>query len=263
MEATAGIHDPKEDLLSAQKHVECEDCHNSHRAQSAPALAPAASGPLYGVRGISAAGDPVASASYQYEICFRCHADNSFYASQTVLRQVQELNTRLDFDPENPSFHPVLRIGKGTRVPSLRTTYSTSSMIYCTDCHSNDDASQAKGPHGSSYQHILVAQYLTDSYPLSYSEANYALCFRCHDPGILLDPLKSAFPSHQKHVVNKRTPCSVCHDPHGVSRLRGGNVTANAHLINFDLRFVAGGASYDSGFKRCSVSCHAHNPKSY
>jgi len=264
MEGTTGIHDPKEDPLAAQKHVECNDCHNPHQALATSATAPVAPGSLNGVKGVSSAGVVLSTpAANEYEVCFRCHSANSFYASQTVLRQIQELDTRLDFDPLNPSFHPVVAIGKGTNVPSLRTQFSTSSMIYCTDCHNNDDTLQAKGPHGSNNKHILVDRYEVDIYPLDYSEANYALCFRCHDQNVLLDPLQSAFPSHQKHVVIKKTPCSVCHDPHGVPQARGGNSNANAHLINFDIRFVASGGTYDSVAKSCTVSCHIMNPKRY
>lgn len=264
MAATTGIHDPKEDPLSAQKHVECQDCHNPHKVLTAPAAPPVASGALYGVRGVSSAGEVMpGDAVNQYEVCYRCHAENNFFGTQNVLRQIHELNTRLDFDPQNPSFHPVVSIGKGGSVPSLRAQYSTSSMIYCTDCHSNNDSSQAKGPHGSSFMHILAARYETDTYPLDYSESNYALCFRCHDQLVLLDPARSPFPQHQWHVVAKKVPCSVCHDPHGVPQIRGGNSSANSHLINFDLRFVTSGAVYDSVAKSCSVSCHASNPHLY
>ena len=264
VEATTGIHDPKADPLTVPKHVECQDCHNAHKAQATPAAPPVASGPLYGVRGISSQGEVLpGDADNQYEVCFRCHAENSFYATQTVQRQIQELNTRLDFDPLNPSYHPVVAIGKGNSVPSLRSAFSTSSMIYCTDCHSNDDPSQARGPHGSSFKHILAARYETDTYPLSYSESNYALCYRCHDPLLLLDETKSAFPKHQAHVVTRRVPCSVCHDPHGVPATRGATADGNAHLINFDLRFVVSGATYSAAGRSCSVSCHANNPRQY
>ncbi|KAB0669075.1 cytochrome C [Oryzomonas sagensis] len=261
--ATSGIHDPTENPLTALKHVECEDCHNPHQSKSASASAPAAPGPLLGVRGVSSAGAVLPSyAANEYEICFRCHAENSFYGTQTIVRQIQELNTRLVFDISNPSFHPVVGIGKGGNVPSLRTQYSVSSMIYCCDCHANDDSSQAKGPHGSNFKHILVARYETEIYPLVYSDANYALCYRCHDQNILLDPGKSAFSGHQQHLVTHKVPCSVCHAPHGVPQARGATTAANSHLINFDIRFVTSG-TYDSTARSCTVSCHATNPKYY
>lgn len=264
MGATTGVHDPKEDPLSAEKHVECSDCHNPHKVVATAASAPVASGVNAGVGGVSISGEVLpGDATYQYQICFRCHADNNFSGSQTVIRQIQDVNTRLDFDPANPSYHPVAAIGKGNSVPSLRTNYSTASMIYCTDCHGNDDATQARGPHGSNLKHILAARYETDTYPLTYSEESYALCYRCHDQLVLLDPLRSSFAPHARHVVDNRVPCSVCHDPHGVSATRGAGTTANAHLINFDVRFVAAGGSYNSVARSCTVSCHAVNPRLY
>lgn len=264
MGASSGIHDPTENPLTTQKHVECSDCHNPHQALATAAAAPGIPGSLAGVTGVSGAGAVLPSAAAnEYEVCFRCHAANGFYGAQTVVRQIQELDTRRDFDSANPSFHPVLAAGKGTQVPSLRTQFSTSSMIYCTDCHANDDSSQAKGPHGSNIKHILAARYEDDTYPLVYSEANYALCFRCHDQNVMLDPAKSAFAPHQSHLVTHKVPCSVCHDPHGVPQSRGASVSANSHLINFDTRFVGVGGRYDSFAKNCTVSCHAANPRSY
>jgi hypothetical protein len=70
-------------------------------------------------------------------------------------------------------------------------------------------------------------------YPLTYSENNYALCFRCHNPRILMSS-SSAFPPHESHVTVEGVPCSVCHDPHGIPLADGGSIAGNAHLINFD-----------------------------
>jgi len=262
-----GIHDEAENPLTAPKHVECEDCHNPHQTKTASAVPPAVNGALVGVKGITDIKTLDQQSSYEYEICFRCHADNSFTPAPTVVRRIQELNTRLQFSNLNPTYHPVVAQGKGTNVPSLRTGYSTASMVYCCDCHGGDDSVKAggtapNGPHGSIYPHILMARYETDTYPLTYQESYYALCYRCHDQNILLDPSRSAFPKHGTHVVDRGIPCSVCHDPHGVSALGGGSVTANAHLINFDIRVVTSGTGYNSSTRTCVVSCHTiiHGP---
>ncbi len=67
------------------------------------------------------------------------------------------------------------------------------------------------------------------------------------------------------HVVRGRTPCSACHDAHGISRTRG-NSRNHSHLINFDLNIVqpAGGALgarlefVDTGrfSGSCTLVCH-------
>jgi cytochrome c553 len=214
---------------------------------------------LKGVKGVNLAGVVVEEASYQYEICFKCHGDNPF-SSPEIPRQIYDDNIRLKFDPSNPSLHPVTDIGKSSHVPSLRPELTTSSMIYCTDCHNNDTSSNLLCPIGSIYPHLLREQYLQDDYT-SYTYSSYALCFRCHNPDILLSD-QSTFPQHDRHVRQESIPCSFCHDPHGVPTARGANAINNAHLINFDTRFVTSG-SYDSGARSCSVSCHSSNPRNY
>lgn len=258
LDATTGVHDPTEDPLSSVPHVECVDCHNPHQADKGRHPSPPdAGGALAGVSGVNLSGVVVDPASYQYEVCFKCHSDNPF-ATPDVPRQIQDGNERLKFQTANPSYHPVAAPGKGASVPSLRPPLNPASMIYCTDCHNND------GPHacpvGSDYPLILAAEYLQDTY-YPYSESNYALCFQCHNQTVLLGP-SSAFPEHDSHVITRQVPCSACHDPHGVSLVLGATQQANAHLINFDTRFVSSG-TYDSFARSCTVSCHATNPRSY
>lgn len=258
---TNGVHAVTENPLTVGKHVECADCHNPHRVNSlgAPLSSPPAiNGRLTGVKGVDISGTVVAEASYEFEICLKCHAENSFVNNAAIPRLSGDANERLRFDPANPSFHPVAGVGKNlTSVPSLRLeisgitparTLSTSGRIYCSDCHN---------PHGSDNPHLLVARYEQPNTYLPYLESNYALCYRCHDQTILLDPSRSAFPPHQSHVQTHQVPCSVCHDPHGVA--------GNARLINFDSRFVGltPAPVYNSSARSCTVSCHAANPKSY
>ena len=46
-----------------------------------------------------------------------------------------------------------------------------------------------------------------------------------------------SFSKHRRHIVDARTPCSVCHDPHGVSSIQAGG-SEHTHLINFDTTIV-------------------------
>lgn len=279
VDSTTGIHDVTENPLTMSAHVECSDCHNPHRVNgtNAPlAAAPAVNGRMTAVKGVNSLGVAVTEAAYEYEICFGCHADNAVPVSGQISRiitqdvVVQEGNERWRFDSANPSYHPVIAPGKNLNVPSLRPEYTESSQIYCSDCHGSDSSVRAggvgaDGPHGSIYPHILMARYEQDTYPLTYSVSNYALCFRCHDPDALFSPMVSTFGnSHKSHVQTKGVPCSACHDPHGVPALSGATTTANAHLISFDVRFVdPATASYDSVAKSCNVSCHQMNPRRY
>ncbi len=269
MNYATGVHDSTENPLTMSKHVECADCHNPHQVnnQGAPlASPPSVNGRLIGVKGISISGTVLPEANNEYEICFGCHADNAFVSSSVVPRMIQETNERLRYDPANPSFHPVAAVGKNSNVPSLRPGYTEASRIYCTDCHGSDSSARAggtgaDGPHGSIYPHILIARYEQDNY-ISYSASNYSLCFRCHDPDRLFSV--STFGSHWRHVQWFGIPCSACNDPHGVSVARGATTTSNAHLINFDTRFVdSATASYNSVNRSCTVSCHRRNPRFY
>ena len=267
VEAAVGIHNPVEALPAAEFHVECADCHNPHQLNDATAEAPLVNGRLKGVKGITINGAVTSGyAQYEYEVCFRCHAESPFVTTNTVTRHIEEGNKRLCFDPVNPSYHAVAAPGKATSVPSLKTPYTPSSMIYCTDCHNNDSSVKAggagaNGPHGSDYEPLLIARYET-TYPQTYVVEKYDLCFRCHDVAKIMNAAVSTFTKHNQHVNTKQIPCSVCHDPHGIPLVAGGNTTENAHLINFD-RIVVESGSLDSVARTCTVSCHKLNPKSY
>ncbi|MBE0677585.1 MAG: hypothetical protein IH592_02350, partial [Bacteroidales bacterium] len=115
------------------------------------------------------------------------------------------------------------------------------------------------GPHGSVYQSILKYRYEKADLTVE-SSSSYALCYSCHSRTSILDD--NSFGEHKKHIVEERTPCNACHDPHGISSVQG-TVTNNTHLINFDrsivspngvsnLRFVDTGVN--SGY--CMLTCH-------
>jgi hypothetical protein len=156
-----------------------------------------------------------------------------------VTRKALQTNIRLEFSPTAVSFHPVAAAGRGHDVPSLVPGLTTASLIYCTDCHNSDTGRKAggtgaNGPHGSNIPPLLVANYDTID-GTSESSRAYALCYRCHERSNILSNF--SFSQHRDHVVNDRTPCSVCHDAHGISSVQG-NVTDNKHLINFDTAVV-------------------------
>lgn len=261
---TTGLHDPQEPaLVSASRHVECADCHNPHMAndQDGPDLP----GSLKGLKGIDVSGAEVNPINHEYELCFRCHADSSS-ATPYVNRQFPGTNTRLEFNPANASYHPVVAIGKNPNVPSLKAPYTTASMIKCTDCHNNSQGPAAggtgpRGPHGSDFAPLLE-QRLTFTVGTESAQSN-ALCYKCHDRNSILN--NTSFPQHRRHVVNRGFPCTACHDAHGS--------TNNKYLINFDRNIViancAGRLEFDSVNKLCYLNCHGsgpyrdHNPATY
>jgi hypothetical protein len=147
-------------------------------------------------------------------------------------------------------------------------------MLRCTDCHNNDAGKRSggggpDGPHGSNYDFLLERNYavLDDN---TESEYEYAMCYKCHQRSSILSD--QSFSQHSKHIVDERTPCSVCHDPHGVTitLTLGGDHT---HLINFDTTIVRPEPATrrieyrDAGrfAGSCTLTCHGeeHREESY
>jgi predicted CXXCH cytochrome family protein len=259
---------------SAPRHVTCVDCHDPHLAYPQEAAPPRAGGALAGTWGIDRTGARMAPAQFEYQVCFKCHADSANQPQargptppETLRRAVIEVNLRRVFDPTAASSHPVMGPGRASSVPSLVPPLSTSSVIRCSDCHASDDGPGAggrgpRGPHGSVHRYLLERQYLTADLTAE-SRAAYALCYKCHDRDAVLSS-RSTFPQHSAHVVRSATPCSACHAAHGISAA-AGNPVNNAHLIDFDVsivrpnslgvrRYVSAGTGGS-----CSVSCHGRD----
>ena len=67
--------------------------------------------------------------------------------------------------------------------------------------------------------------------------------------------------------MDQKAPCSLCHDPHGISAAQGSN-SSQTHLINFDRRTVlpskttkTGPLFEDRGTLRgsCTLYCHGED----
>lgn len=253
----------------------CTSCHDphtmNHGVASAPNVRSAPVAPSQGrlgrIAGVSVTGAAVPIANSEAEVCFKCHGDSNT-TPPAIPRRSGLNNTRLQFSPSAVSMHPVGSPGRGAQVPSLRPGWSTSSVMQCSDCHGSDSGTTA-GVHGSTYPMLLTDRYETADYT-SESAATYALCYKCHDRGSILDD--RSFPGHRRHIVQERTSCAACHDGHGIAGTQG-NMAANAHLINFATNVVfpdrvTGKLEYrdTGGFTgECFLSCHGvdHSPKRY
>ena len=261
-------------IPDVEKHVECIDCHNPHRAgwQGAPhgssspsvppaTVAPDIAGPLRGVRGVDKTGtSAVAEAQYEYEVCFRCHAGlwaDQFTGSSLFrpVRQFETFDESSRFSTANPSYHPITEDRQGDGRSLLASYQLGMTRIYCVDCHA---------PHGSNQPYMLEAENNGD-YPALGS--SYPLCFSCHDQDYLLTPTASpksdSVDLHNLHVINEKVSCSVCHDPHGVPASQGADSVNAAHLVNFDTNHAGVAPIYDAVGRSCTVSCHSSNPQVY
>ncbi|MCG3136778.1 MAG: hypothetical protein HJJLKODD_00614 [Phycisphaerae bacterium] len=276
VDVTNDRHDPDEDVFSMKRHVECADCHNPHAVKADPfgvvqgTQGRLVNGPLLGVKGISIHGREVEESRFEYEICLKCHSDSLSRSRQAISRQVTQTNARLQFQTTNPSFHPVAGPRRNNDVVSLIPPLRVGSMITCTDCHNSDNARSAggtgaNGPHGSLFDPLLVRNYSTDDFTIE-SAQSYDLCYGCHNRDSILND--DSFPLHRRHIVDLRTPCSACHDSHGVYRGSAG-VSDHGSLINFDLEIVTPATTptgsrieyQDTGrfSGSCTLTCHSFN----
>ena len=147
---------------SVPRHVACEDCHVAHLSSREL--------PWQGARGYIASqvrtgekghnteppGLRLKNASEEYEMCYLCHSDSENLPGDSK-------NMAEQFDPNNTSYHPIEAPGRNHDVPSLVRALSITDVIRCTDCHGNSDPLGPKGPHGSDYSPLLVAEYDTRS----------------------------------------------------------------------------------------------------
>ena len=302
IDATNGVHqlgqNQGSDFGGANRHTECEDCHNPHYAARGTSNAPMLQRELTGASGVDPLWiAPGAPASYtwltravrEYQVCFKCHSsfttlptylpdgwNRDTYVANGLRKLTSSLPSQVldsrdlavEFNPYQASFHPVTVMGRNQNIDagSFVGGWSQTSLIYCTDCHQNASAaSQADGPHGSPRLHILDggANYST----VNLSSSNFVvnsqeLCFKCHNYQTYVTGQNNftIFGEHRKHMEDGGITCYSCHDTHGSEQL---------HLINFDaaaMTFLGGRNSqtawyYDPARNRagCYLDCHGKN----
>lgn len=231
--------------------VTCTSCHSPHRGMARSSSD--SSRRVVGKRRASLRNP----GRFEFQMCGRCHGGEAAGTGDV-------LNMSRLHNPNNRSFHPV-EAPALHRSPSVLPELS-GRAVNCTDCHGNSDPSGPRGPHGSGVRHILKTPYTTvDGREESLSA--YGLCYSCHDRAKVLDsPL---FPSHRLHVVEQRTSCVTCHNPHGSVRnralIRFGDEPAPAGVSPSTTTGQLGFASAVAGSGSCALTCHAHDhgPSAY
>lgn len=302
----SGAHDPAESLpVNSSRHAECADCHNSHAAsaQTGTPVAPVAQASLAGVSGYDTTGAQ-RPATREYQVCYKCHADSTNKPATSTFgrtairypggpmpatypiqppRPADQYNLRLKFagtighnvtgsnvvTTANSSLRPYMLYVDGVTNNTSRPL-TTSSVIYCTDCHNNNlarssNGSGPNGPHGSAFPHLLQLNLFQE--PAGGGSGGGtttagALCNKCHN----LATVRNQGP----HGPHSSYGCTTCHDPHGVI---GGNAGANRAMLNFDTGVVTKATTNfgyfyrgtGSGQKGCYMVCHGqnHNPITY
>jgi hypothetical protein len=283
--ATNGVHQVSESAGSqfgdANRHVECEDCHEPHAATrgvaNAPFLQPElknASGvdPVWTAAGLPAGYISMPQAQREYQVCLKCHSSYTTLPNylpdgwdgwSTVSNGLRKL-TSTDalqvpdsrdmaraFNPYNGSYHPVAAQGVNQNIPAGSWTANSgmwqTSLIYCSSCHNNaNSATQGTGPHGSPNLHILDGG---TNYSTAFVDGRMPgpqeVCFQCHNYATYAGNGAATDTNFRNRSVN-------LHSSH--VRSFGGTcyMCHNSHgseqsfLINFDLTVVTPGIGRNS-----------------
>lgn len=182
----SGIHRPSSAdetraYIAANKHVECNDCHDPHEAKAGihtkgtNTLANVLSG-VSGVTvttwggnwaGVTTWGQTTTqalpTATTEWQVCFKCHSSaNANVTSWGGSGPLAWTDLALEFNPNNLSRHPVISplptggtgVPRGLAAGALTGGWTPGQVMTCSDCHSTDSAA-SKGPHGSSVKWML------------------------------------------------------------------------------------------------------------
>lgn len=186
--------------IAANKHIECNDCHNVHQTRYGLHTAgnPALAKVLTGVSGVSVttwganwAGvttynpssttAPLVTATAEWQICFKCHSGaNAGNTSWGGAGAAAWTDLALEFNPNNESGHPVItslnsyansNAPKALLASQMRAPWTNvgNQVMTCSDCHASDSAI-AKGPHGSSTKWMLAGT--NKNWPYTTSAGN-------------------------------------------------------------------------------------------
>ncbi len=208
------------------RHNDCSDCHNSHQAQGPsastqladpqnPSVATgwSASGALAGTTGVAvtngAAGTQptytfldgaIQPVTHEYQLCFKCHSGyTQLPANVPGKPSTDETDTAVEFNPNNPSFHPVEAAGTNQSAamqasldgtsPYKLWNFSVGGTVRCLNCHTSSqtpdtaDPGSDLTPHTSVNRGILIRGYqdrVLAGATAMYNSGDFALCYVCH-----------------------------------------------------------------------------------
>ncbi len=266
----------------ANRHVECEDCHEPHEATRGSASAPMIQRVMNYVSGVdpvwNAAGAPASytwlpQAQREYQVCFKCHSsfttlptyqpDGWIMTSATTgtyfadgLRKLtstdplQVLDSRdkaLEFNPYHTSFHPVVAKGRNTTInaSTFVAGWSVNSLVYCTDCHTNGSpATGGNGPHGSPMLHLLwgTNNYETGMPNNKWPPLGGEVCFKCHKYSVYVQGGAGSGFPYHSYHINGSGSFAVA----SCYECHDSHGSGNQHLINFNAQYVTPDSGYNS-----------------
>jgi len=264
-------------FASANRHAECVDCHNPHKATDA--------NPLLGASGITpsataAWAEPasftgpaeVTDADQQYKICYKCHSNWAGFGTGT--NQAREFNTAnrgyhniqgLANPPSSDTFgnfnpNYVYKMmprysawGTSTANNSTMNTNLRNAVMRCSDCHGDTDTSP-QGIHGSSVRPILKvpagSPYNKWDNTVAVNNRSDCWCFNCHDYNFTNSSFSNTGNNWHTGKHNKsEAKCMSCHVkvPHGWNDLRSLLKQKNLAAGPYQGTSVSSGIGYPAG----------------
>jgi predicted CXXCH cytochrome family protein len=228
----------------------CTECHQPHLADGTPAVETTngwtASGAIFGAAGVSvvngAAGDaptytPTKTSTFEYQLCFKCHAGAAVSPDPTGPPSTWLLDKGVELNPANNSYHPIEAPGKNQSAqlnlslsgdPTWGTSpyklwnFTTGSTVRCVSCHGDSrlgnplsppDAGGRLAPHAVANRGILIENLrdrVLKGNAEAYQAADFALCYVCHAEAPFVDTSQSPlldtnFPLHGMHTAGIAT----------------------------------------------------------
>ena len=225
------------------RHANCLDCHDPHEARAGTHAqgTNVAGPPLQGAWGAKFGGTLAAwavptSANFtkttiaagtdlEATLCFKCHS--AYYGalptSPSSSPAFTETDQAREFNPANPSFHPVLASNSATigNTGNVLVPWTRTSLMTCTDCHESDLTTDPNGPHGSAAKFILKGPNTTWNATLQPATGGTmpagTFCANCHAASFSGSRFPHTNGSHEGSQRGAPVYCMSCHVaiPHG------------------------------------------------
>lgn len=253
--------DEKEEMNKSNLHApfedNCDNCHGVHGASNKALLSK----------------DPTS-------LCFDCHDDVKIKMEndQLIHVAVNEKKKCMNCHSPHASDYEALANNEETKMcltchnktintatkqlKNMRQVLANSKFLHgaieiggCSVCHSS---------HSSSFPNLLESPYPSGPY-VNAEEDNFNLCFECHDPEMLKEPLTTSSTNfrnndqnlHYLHVMKgKGRNCNTCHDMHG--SVYPHLIASNVNFGNWSMPMM-----YESNEFGGSCSTGCHSKKSY
>ncbi|MHB1016596.1 MAG: cytochrome c3 family protein [Coriobacteriia bacterium] len=231
------------------------------------------------------------STDFEAYLCLKCHSGYSGQPFGVITSSGSYTSTdvAVDFNPSNFSVHNVFGQStgmktsftyNGTTVTWVRPADSTfldttttdgdaawtaDSMMTCTDCHSNTNTADARGPHGSSIAWLLDPAYVNWSATSSLVNNAAAgtsgmnpsniICAKCH---LNIDSVNWVHSNHDNWPDGGGNRCQNCHVkvPHGWKRPRLLGSDLSSGITAVQMKTITNLTSSWSE-SNCRASCYS------